>query len=205
MHTYKIYEKGQSIEKATYAMILLHGRGSTAQDILQLANDLCDDRFYIAAPQAPNHSWYPYSFMAEENSNEPWLTSSVDAVKKLIDEISYHIPKDKIYLIGFSQGACLTLEVSTRFAVKYAGVVAFTGGLIGENINPKKYHGHFEGTPVFIGNSDRDPHVPFIRSEQTKQLMEKMGALVTLKVYKNLGHTINEDEIRWVKENMMPQ
>lgn len=202
MHNYKIVEQGQHIDKATKALLLLHGRGGTAEEILSLADLFCDDTFYVAAPQATNRSWYPHSFMEEEQSNEPWLTSAVDIVTRLIEETAKHIPKPQIYLMGFSQGACLTLEVATRHATKYGGAVAFTGGLIGETINEKKYMGNFEGTKVFIGNSDKDPHVPLERSEQSKLLMQRMGANMTLKVYPGMAHTINEDEINWVKKQI---
>ena len=204
MHSYKIVEQGLPLNKASKALILLHGRGGTAMDILGLAQDFCDQTFYIAAPQATNNSWYPYSFMAEEKTNEPWLSSALKFVERLIDETSHHIPRSQIYIMGFSQGACMALEVTTRHAAHYGGVIAFTGGLIGSILNEEKYHGNFEGTKVFIGNSDRDPHVPLIRSEQTKDIMKKLGADVTLKVYQGMGHTINDDEINWVKENIMP-
>lgn len=202
MHSYHIVEQGRPLNKASKALILLHGRGGTAVDILKLANEFCDDTFYVASPQATHHTWYPYSFMAEEKSNEPWLSSAVDTVKRLIEETALHIPRSHIYLMGFSQGACLALEVSTRDAVRYGGVVAFTGGLIGKTLDENKYHGNFEGTKVFIGNSDNDPHVPLARSEQSKDIMQKLGADVTLKVYHNMGHTINEDEIAWVKKHI---
>lgn len=203
MHNYKIIEQGQPIDKASKALLLLHGRGGTVNDILSLGREFCDDTFYLAAPQASNNSWYPYSFMAEEKSNEPWLSSAVETIKKLIDETAIHIPKNQIYIMGFSQGACLALEVSARFATKYGGIIAFTGGLIGRTIHEEKYKGNFDGTKVFIGNSDRDPHVPLERSEQSKVLMEKLGADVTLRVYKGMGHTINEDEISWIKKFML--
>jgi phospholipase/carboxylesterase len=199
----EIIEQGQPIEKASKALLLLHGRGSNAFDILRLAPELCDDRFYIAAPQAPHNTWYPYSFMAEERLNEPWLSASIEIVQTLIEATAKHIPKNQIYLIGFSQGACLALETAMRFATKYGGVAAFTGGLIGQTIDEKKYKGNFEGTQVFIGNSDKDPHVPLARSEQSKEIMEKRGAQVTLKVYPGMAHTINEDEIQWVKKHLM--
>lgn len=199
----EVIHQGALITKASKALILLHGRGGTARGILSLADLFCDDHFYIAAPQAPNSTWYPHSFMAEEKLNEPYLSSSVENIKKLIDEIAGYIPMQQIYIMGFSQGASLSLEVSSRFAAKYGGVIAFTGGLIGETINEKKYHGNFEGTKVFIGNSDQDQHVPLVRSEQSKELMEKLGANVTLKVYKGMTHTINDDEINWVKKNII--
>lgn len=203
MHSYKIIEQGQSVDKASKALLMFHGRGGTAFDILRLSKEFSDDSFYIAAPQATNNSWYPNSFMAEEKTNEPWLSSAVETVKRLIDETSRYIPKSQIYIMGFSQGACLALEVSARYADKYGGIVAFSGGLIGKTLNKEKYNSDFEGTKVFIGNSDRDPHVPLLRSQQSKELMEKLGADVTLKVYEGMGHTINEDEINWVKQNIM--
>lgn len=205
MHSYKIIEQGAEIKKASNALLALHGRGGSAFDILRLAHEFCDDTFYLAAPQAVNNSWYPYSFMAEEKTNEPWLTSAVENVKKLIDETSKYIPKSQIYIMGFSQGACLALEVSARYADKYGGVIAFTGGLIGQTLNEKKYRGDFKKTKVFIGNSDIDPHVPLSRSEESKKIMEKLGADVTLKVYAGMAHTINEDEISWVKKNIFRQ
>jgi phospholipase/carboxylesterase len=200
MHRYQIMERGKPVEKAKKALILLHGRGGTASDILSLADLFCDETFYIAAPQATNHTWYANSFMAEESSNEPWLSSAVAIVQRLIDETSKHIPKDQIYIMGFSQGACLALETTARFASKYGGVIAFTGGLIGSVIHPEKYQGHFEGTQVFIGTSANDPHIPLERAEESKTLMEKLGAHVTLKVYPGRSHTITEAEISTVKK-----
>lgn len=203
MHTYQIVEQGLPLNKASKALILLHGRGGTAIDILGLAQVFCDSTFYIAAPQATNNSWYPYSFMADEKTNEPWLSSALKSVERLIDETSHHIPRNQIYIMGFSQGACMALEVSTRHAAHYGGIIAFTGGLIGRVLNEEKYHGNFAGTKVFIGTSDRDPHVPLSRAEQSKDIMKKLGADVTLKVYHGMGHIINDDEINWVKENIM--
>lgn len=202
MHTYKILEKGKPLTAAAKAMILLHGRGSNASDIISLANHFCDEDFYIAAPQATNNTWYPYSFMEDEKLNEPWLGSAVDVVKKLIDETNKHIPLVNIYIMGFSQGACLTLEVATRYAQQYAGIAAFTGGLIGKEINKEKYSGNFKGAPVFIGNSDTDPHVPLTRSKQSEAIMQEMGGNVHLQVYPGMAHTISYAEINFVKELM---
>lgn len=202
MHRYQILEKGELLNQATKAIILLHGRGGSAHDIIGLANEFSNEQLYIAAPQATNNSWYPYSFLAREEKNEPWLSSAVEVVKRLIDETAGVLGTENIYLMGFSQGACLTLEVACRFATKYAGVVGFTGGVIGENINPAKYEGNFEGTKVFIGNSDQDPHVPVERSGKTKEIMENLGAQVLLKIYPNMPHTINQDEIITVKKEI---
>jgi phospholipase/carboxylesterase len=200
MHTYNILEKGKPLQDAEKAIILLHGRGASAKDIISLANEFCDDSFYIAAPQAANNSWYPYGFMADESQNEPWLSSAVKIVHQLIDATNKYIPVNNIYLMGFSQGACLTLEVASRFAQPYAGVVAFTGGLIGKQVVTKKYNGNFKNAKVFIGNSDIDPHVPQVRSAESKIIMEGLGAAVTLDIYPNMAHTITVNEINRVKE-----
>ena len=199
---YQVIHRGELLEKASKALILLHGRGGSARDIINLAREFCDDSFHIAAPEAPNHSWYPQSFLAEEKYNEPWLSQSVQAVKNLIDEIAASIPLHQIFLMGFSQGACLALETSARHAAKYGGVVAFTGGLIGSQLNVAKYKGEFGGTVVFIGNGDKDPHVSLARSQESKEIMEKMGAQVTLKVYPGRPHLVSQEEIDWVKTHM---
>ena len=202
MHKYQILERGKPLIQAQKAIILLHGRGADAEDIISLADEFCDETFYIAAPQATNNAWYPYSFLTPESENEPWLSSAVQTVKRLLEEISVYIPAEKIYISGFSQGACLTLEVTARYAIKYAGIIAFSGGLIGETIRIEKYQGNFEGTKVFIGNSNKDPHIPLIRSQESGNLMKLMGADVTLKVYPNMQHTIIQDEIETVRKMM---
>lgn len=199
----EVLYQGPLIIKASKAIILLHGRGGTAQSMLSLVHRLCDSNFYVAAPQATNNTWYPYSFMAEEKLNEPYLSDSVKDVKELIEQTAQYIPKHQIFIMGFSQGACLALEVTTRCATKYGGIVAFTGGLIGSTIDESKYQGDFGGTKVFISDGDCDPHIPLIRAEQSKKLMEKLGANVTLKVYEGRNHTIIEDEIKFVKENII--
>jgi phospholipase/carboxylesterase len=202
MHKYQILEKGKPLIQAENAIILLHGRGANAEDIISLADEFCDETFYIAAPQANNNAWYPYSFLSPEARNEPWLSSAVQTIKRLLEEISVHIPAEKIYISGFSQGACLALEVCARYAIKYAGIIAFSGGLIGETIRTEKYRGNFEKTKVFIGNSDIDPHIPLIRCQESVNLLKLMGADVTLKIYPGMQHTIIPDEIETVKDLM---
>jgi phospholipase/carboxylesterase len=167
-----------------------------------LADEFCDDTFYITAPQAPHQSWYPYSFMAPEASNEPYLRNSVETIKELIDRISAHIPHDRIYLMGFSQGACLALETTARMARPFGGVIAFTGGLIGQTLDERKYKGDFQGTQIFIGTSEHDPHIPLDRVQQSKTLLENLGAHVTLQVYPGSSHTITQSEIEWVKNTI---
>ena len=195
----EVLHRGPPITQASKALILLHGRGGTAQNILYLANKLCDDQFYIAAPQATRNTWYPNSFMSEEKLNEPFLSSSIKSIEDLIDQTARHIPKNQIYLAGFSQGACLALEISSRSATKYGGIIAFTGGLMGSTVDVGKYHGNFEGTKVFISTGDQDPYIPLIRSQKSKELIEKLGAHVTLKVYKGRDHLVSEDEIKLAK------
>lgn len=202
MHNHTIIESGQIVDQASKALILLHGRGGTAQGILELAPDFCDDTFYVAAPQAPNNSWYPQSFMAPEKFNASALEAAVETVMRLIIDTAQYIPQDQIYLMGFSQGACLALEVAARFAGSYGGVVAFSGALIGDQLDGKKYHGDFVGTKIFIGISENDPHVPLVRAEQSQELLKKMGADVTLMAYPGMSHTITQEEINWVRENV---
>jgi len=196
MHQKEIITAGKKITEAKKALIMLHGRGASAEDILQLKSYLNVEEFAILAPQATNSTWYPYSFLAPRDQNEPWLSSAINLITDLVGDINTAgIPKDHIYFLGFSQGACLTLEYVTRNARKWGGAAAFTGGLIGDKIYPETYSGDFQGTPIFIGTSNPDPHVPVERVKETTSFLTKMNASVTEKVYQNMGHTISEDEI----------
>jgi phospholipase/carboxylesterase len=196
MHQKNIIAAGKELNEKNKVLILLHGRGGSAEDILSFSSYLDVKDFTLLAPQATNNTWYPYSFLAPPAQNEPWLSSALNLLKDLLNEIeSKRIPAENIYFAGFSQGACLTLEFVTRNANKYGGVVAFTGGLIGDKIYEENYGGDFKGTPVFIGTSDPDPHVPVERANATAGFLKKMNASVTLKIYPNMGHTISQDEI----------
>ncbi|MEP7231173.1 MAG: dienelactone hydrolase family protein [Ginsengibacter sp.] len=196
MFSEKIVIAGKKIENASKALIMLHGRGANAADILSLSDHLKIEDFAIFAPQAKNNSWYPQSFLAPPAQNEPWLSDALALIENLIKDIAKkNISEENIYLLGFSQGACLTLEFITRNAVRYGGVVAFTGGLIGDKIYPEKYKGNFNQTPVFIGSSNPDFHIPVERVYATTNILQSMGANVTQKIYDNMGHTINQDEI----------
>ncbi len=196
MHTKNIITAGQDLQKAQKALILVHGRGGHANDILFLADELAVNDFALLAPQATGNTWYPYSFMAPLSQNEPYLSSALNTLKGLVADINAAgISNENIYFLGFSQGACLTLEYVARNATRYGGVVAFTGGLIGDRINRASYTGDFGGTPVFIGTSDPDPHVPVERVYATTNILKEMNAAVTEKVYSGMGHTINQDEI----------
>jgi phospholipase/carboxylesterase len=193
---------GASIQEASKAFILLHGRGGTAQNMLGLVDALGLSNCYVAIPQADNNTWYPHSFMSEKKLNEPYLSQSIQEIHELLEHTSQQIPKDQLFIVGFSQGACLALEVTARNAAHYGGIVAFTGGLIGSTLDESKYHGDFEGTKIFISNGDQDPHIPLIRSQQSQKIMESLGAHVTLKIYPGRPHTITEDEMELVKRNI---
>jgi phospholipase/carboxylesterase len=196
MHARKLVESGKPLGEAKKALIMLHGRGASAEDILSLSSYLSVDDFYLVAPQATNHTWYPYSFMAPVQQNEPWLSSALQLLEGIVGDIKAGgIFPENIFILGFSQGACLTLEFSTRHAQRWGGVIAFTGGLIGEKIFAEHYNGTFVQTNVLMSNSTNDPHVPLSRSEASKKLMEEMGAHVTLKVYPNRPHTILQEEL----------
>jgi phospholipase/carboxylesterase len=196
MHQKNIITAGQPWSKDGKVLIMVHGRRASAEDILSLAAYLDVADFTLLAPQATNHSWYPYSFLAPPAQNEPWLSSALNLLKDLVDELTGKgTPTEHIYFLGFSQGACLTLEFVTRNANRYGGVVAFTGGLIGDKIYPEQYKGDFGGTPIFIGTSDPDPHVPVERVYATTNILKNRNAQVTEKVYAGMGHTINQDEI----------
>lgn len=202
MHSYNILEKGSPLDNASKAIILIHGRGADAEDIITLAEEFVDDTFYVAAPQATGNSWYPYSFISPLELNEPWLTSAVETIKKLIDEITLKVSASDLYIMGFSQGACLSLEVASRYALRYAGVAAFSGGLIGERINRTVYGGNFHSTPVFIGSSDVDPHIPVQRCHESAEVIRSLGGAVTVKIYPGMGHTVTMNEINEVKKLM---
>jgi len=196
MHQKNIITAGKEINKESNVLIMLHGRGGSAEDILSLSSYLDVNDFSLLAPQATNHSWYPYSFLAPPEQNDPWLSSALERLKEVVDDLSAKgISSENIYFLGFSQGACLTLEYVTRNAKKYGGVIAFTGGLIGNKVNLTNYKGDFENTPVFIGTGDPDPHVPVERVYATTNILKNMNAAVTEKVYAGMGHTINQDEI----------
>ena len=196
MHSKEFITSGKSLEESSRVLIMIHGRGGSAEDILTIADHLDAKDFTFLAPQATNNTWYPYSFMAPPSSNEPWLSSALSLLKEIVSDLEAKgIKKESIYFLGFSQGACLTLEFVTRNAAKYGGVAAFTGGLIGNKVYPENYSGSFAGTTMFIGSSDPDPHVPVERVNESAALLEKMDAIVTKKIYKGMGHTINKDEL----------
>lgn len=187
---------GPSGERARAAMILLHGRGATAASILQLAQMLPHPDLVYLAPQAAGDTWYPHSFMVPIERNEPWLTSALAIVGDVVQQLEDSgIPADKVILSGFSQGACLAAEFAARQARRYGGLLVFSGGLIGPPGTPRDYPGHLDGTPVFLGCSDPDFHIPRERVEESAAVLAEMGGVVTYRLYPNIGHTIIQDEI----------
>lgn len=195
-HVMSLAMAGKKLAEAKKVLIMVHGRGGSAEDILSLASYLNVADAALLAPRATNRTWYPYSFLAPPERNEPWLSSALSILKAVVSDANNQgIANEQIYFLGFSQGACLTLEFVTRNADRYGGVIAFTGGLIGDKIYPENYKGDFSGTPVFIGSSDPDPHVPVERVYATTNILKNMNAEVEEKIYAQMGHTINQDEI----------
>lgn len=191
-----ILTAGRPLGEATTAMILLHGRGATAESILELAALLPHPEMAYLAPQAANYTWYPYSFLAPLPQNEPWLSSALQAVGDAAAQVeAAGIPASRIVFAGFSQGACLASEYVARHAGRYGGLLAFSGGLIGPPGTPRNYPGAFDGMPVFLGCSDVDPHIPLARVEETSEVLARMGAAVTRRIYPRMAHTIVQDEI----------
>lgn len=191
---------GPSLRDARLVAILLHGRGASAEDILDLAGQFSARDIAYAAPQAAGATWYPHPFLAPLARNEPWLGSALRVVAGLVEAAGRHdVPPERLVVMGFSQGACLALEFAARHAKRYCAVAAFTGGLIGPPGTPRDYAGDFDGTPVFIGCSDVDPHVPLERVRESTAVLRQMGASVDERIYPRMGHTIVADEIAAVE------
>ncbi|RYY55656.1 MAG: phospholipase [Chitinophagaceae bacterium] len=187
---------GPSPEKTGKALVLVHGRGGTAADILSLATELPVGSFTLAAPEAASNTWYPYSFLAPKSQNQPALDQSLETLAATRRQLNAAgVDDSRIYWLGFSQGACLTLEYTTRNAARFGGIVAFTGGLLGPELDTTAYSGDFQGTPVLIASSDPDPHVPVERVQVSSVLMQRMGADVLTKIFPGMGHTITRQEI----------
>lgn len=193
---------GAPLDEAKAAMIMVHGRGATAESILSLAADLHHPGFAYLAPQAAGNAWYPYPFMQPIEKNEPWLSAALLTLEETLAHVTTHVPVERVILLGFSQGACLTLEFAARHARRYGGVVGLSGGLIGPDGTPRDYPGSLEGTLVFLGCSDTDFHIPKERVEESGRILSSLGGEVTVRLYPNMGHTVNEDEIAAVNSMM---
>jgi phospholipase/carboxylesterase len=205
MHKKEFVAAGISLDIATKVLIMLHGRGADAEDILGIAGDLKIPGFALIAPEANGNSWYPYSFLSPPALNEPWLSSALDLLEEITADLNMRgIKNENIFFLGFSQGACLTLEYTTRHANKYGGIVAFTGGLIGDKIYKENYKGDFSGTRILLASSDPDPHVPVERVVSSSKILKDLNADVKIILYKGMGHTISSEEISIANEFIFP-
>ncbi|MFW5940179.1 MAG: alpha/beta hydrolase [Chloroflexota bacterium] len=194
---------GAALDNARAAMILVHGRGATADSILTLTQELDRPHFAYLAPQAAYNTWYPQSFLAPLEQNEPHLSSALATLDNLVQHVvDGGIPRRRLILLGFSQGACLASEYVARNAGRYGGLAALSGGLIGAPGTPRDYDGSLQGTPVFLGCSDVDPHIPKKRVDETEQVLSRLQGKVTKRIYRGMGHTVNHDEIEFVQSMM---
>lgn len=191
-----VLRHGPHVGQARLAMVLLHGRGAAAEDILGLAHELSLDDVLFVAPQAAAHQWYPHSFLSPVDRNEPGLTSALNKISAVIDALRHEgLPPDRVGLMGFSQGACLSLEYAARYPRRYAAVIGLSGGVIGPPGQLRTYAGSTAGTPVLLGCSDRDPHIPVERVHETAEIFRGLGAVVDERIYPGMGHAVNADEL----------
>ena len=196
---------GADLSKASRALIMVHGRGDASDKMLLLASNIVDDPgMALIFPKATNNTWYPKSFLAPMKENQPWLDSALENMSKVVAHIKSHgIKEEKIFFFGFSQGACLALDFASRNATKYGGIMVLSGGLIGPEIDKSNYRGDFAGTEIFIGCSDSDFHIPLQRLHDSAAMVAKMGADVDLRIYPEMGHTINEDELQKTRSMLL--
>jgi len=196
-----VLRRGPDPSAARRAVILLHGRGDSAAGILGLADAIQVPDIAWIAPQAAGNTWYPYPFLAPMSQNEPGLSSGLRKIATLVSTLtSEGVPAERIVVMGFSQGACLSQEFAARNARRYGAIVGLSGGLIGPPGTPRDYAGRFDGTPVFLGCSDVDPHIPVERVRESADVFQRMGAAVDERIYPRMGHTVNQDEIDAVTE-----
>jgi predicted esterase len=195
----KVLEAGEPLATAGAAMILVHGRGASAEDIMTVGTELMFPGFAYLAPQAAGSAWYPLPFTAPLEANEPYLSSAFETLATVLATVEKTIPASRVVLLGFSQGACLTLEFAARHARRYGAVVGLSGGLIGPDGTPRDYPGDFGQTPAFLGCSDVDPHIAKDRVLEAGAVFKRLGADVALKLYPQMAHTVNADEIESVR------
>jgi predicted esterase len=195
-----VLRAGAAVDKATSAVIAIHGRGGSAADIIALERAIGVPGVAWLAPEAASHTWYPYSFLMPVAQNQPFLDSAITVVGGLLQHLEDSgMTAERVVLLGFSQGACLASEFVARHPRRYGGLVIFSGGLIGSEIDPNGYLGLLKDTPIFGGCSDVDPHIPLERFEVTGSVLAAMGADVDIRVYPGMSHTINVDELEAAK------
>lgn len=181
-------------------LIMVHGRGASAEDMLGLAGALGLPEVAVLAPQAAGRTWYPYSFLSPMEDNEPELSSALGVIAGLVDGlVAQRIPIGRVALLGFSQGACLSLEFAARHPQRYKAVVGLSGGVIGPPGAPRDYPGSFHGAPVFLGCSDIDPHIPLARVHESAEIFHRMGATLDERIYEGMGHTVSEAELAAIR------
>jgi predicted esterase len=196
-----VQRAGVAIENARAAVIMVHGRGAGPANILSLVPLMHQPAVTFIAPAASGNTWYPKSFMAPTDENEPGISSGISVVHALIDEVRQAgVPAERILLLGFSQGACLTSTAAQRRPARYGGIILFSGGLIGPPGTRWDETGSFDGTPVFLGCSDTDSHVPEDRVRESAAVFERMGASVTTRIYPGMGHLVNDDEAGFARD-----
>lgn len=198
-HGRRVLHRGEPLETAKAAMILLHGRGATADDIMTLAPHLELAGWAYLAPQSAGGAWYPNPFTAPIESNEPYLSAALDMLGALVGRIGEHVPAERLVILGFSQGACLTLEFAARNARRYGAIIGLSGGLIGPDDTPRDYPGSFAATPAFLGSSDVDPFIPKERVLDAGKVLERMGARVDVRLYPGMAHMVDDDELAQVR------
>jgi phospholipase/carboxylesterase/glyoxalase family protein len=195
---------GKPLDEARAAMVMIHGRGATAEGILSLADELAQPDFAYLAPQAAGNTWYPNRFLAPISNNEPYLSSALAMISEVLERLSEaRIPPEQTILLGFSQGACLALEFAARHARRYGGVAGLSGGLIGPDETARDYPGSLADTPIFLGCSDVDFHIPKERVLHSADVFRGLGGEVTARLYPNMGHTVNQDELDAVRTMMV--
>lgn len=196
----QILRRGPAPTQARIAVVLVHGRGDTAAGILSLADEFEPPDITWVAPQAFGNSWYPYSFLAPIERNEPGISSGLRVLEEIVNALDADgVPANRVALMGFSQGACLAQEFAARYAHRYHAVIGLSGGLIGPPGTTRNYEGTFDGTAVFLGCSDVDPHIPVERVHESAEVFRRMGAEVDERIYRGMGHTVNADEVAAVR------
>lgn len=198
-----VLQFGADIDAAKTVVIMVHGRGATAESILDLARYLPLNGVSYIAPQATGQLWYPYSFLVPLEQNEPWLSAALQRLTEIVDfTVASGVPEKRVFLFGFSQGASLSLEWTARSGRPIGGVFGLSGGLIGPPGLKRNYQGELPGTTVFIGCSDVDFHIPKDRVVESAEIFKAMKANVTMRLYPDMDHTVNEDEIAFVSTHI---